>query len=115
MSKGYLDNYTDLKELIITNPELPIMFMCSDECSNPDYSWSIGSAKAKIEYVLYEKCLSDEKIYTSEDDLQEDLELHYYEEHDELTELQQEEAVREEMKWYEDKWIKSIIVYVEAY
>lgn len=116
MCIGYLDDYKELKQLIAENSDLPIMFMASDECGNPDYSWTIASAKAKIEHMLDEKLgFNDEKLYTDEDDLREDLESYYYEEHDDMTKLQQEEAVNEKMEYFKDKWIKCIIVYVDAY
>ena len=116
MCISYLDDYSELKQLIVENPELTIMFMASDDVGDPDYGWTIASAKAKIGHVLDEKDgLNDEKLYTDEDDLREDLENYYYEEHDDMTELQQEEAVKEKMEYYKDKWIKCIIVYVDAY
>jgi len=116
MCISYLDDYKDLKQLLAENPELPIMFMASEDCGNPDYGWTIASAKARIKHVLDEKLeFNDEKLYTDEDDLREDLEEYYYEEHDDMTQLQQEEAVNEKMEYYKDQWIKCIVVYVDAY
>ena len=116
MCISYLDDYKEFKQLLAENRELPIMFMASEDCVNPDYGWTIASAKARIENVLDEKLgFNDDKLYTDEDDLREDLEAYYYEEHDDMTELQQEEAVNEKMEYYKDKWIKCIIVYVDAY
>lgn len=113
---SYLDDYKELRELISSNPDLPMMFICSEDCGDPDYGWTLGSAKARIKNVMIEKTpFNEEKLYTDEDDLKEDIESYIYEEHDGLSETQQEELANEMMKSYEDKWVKAIVIYVDAY
>ena len=44
---SYADDYKELKQLIVENPTLPLMFMANEECGNPDWAWAIASAKAE--------------------------------------------------------------------
>lgn len=112
---GYFDEYKELRTLIAENPELPLMFMASDECGNPDWAWSVASAKAKKGILLDTEGPNIEKIYQAEDELEEDVQEKIGDENPNWTGLQIEEAAKEEIKKYIDKWIDVIYVYIEAY
>ena len=113
--KSYLDEYKDLKEVILENPNLPIMFMVNHDYGNPDYHWSIAAAKAKVGIVFFSEEWNEEKIYLDEDDLYQDVEGWVCENHESWTELQKEEASNEKMKEFESKWENAILVRVEPY
>lgn len=113
--ESYINDYKDLKQLITENPELPLVFMASDECGNPDYAWTVASAKAKKGILLDAKGPNEEKLYASEDELWEDLDDDISEKHGDWTDEEVLEATVEELKKYEDKWIDVIYVYIESY
>jgi len=112
---NYVDDYKELRTLIAENPELPLIFMAGDGCTNPDYAWSIASAKAKKGIYLTSTGPDDEKMYSSEDDLREDIDDCISEEHGDWTDEEVLEATVEELKKYEGDWIDVIYVYIEAY
>lgn len=112
---SYIDDYKDLKEIIRENPTLPLIFMASEDVGGSDYSYTAVQAKVEKGVFLNEKAINDEKIYSSEDDLEDDLYDYFFEENDGWTEVQVEEAVKEKMEFYKDKWIDVIYVWVSAY
>lgn len=114
---SYIDDYKELRQVIAENPALPLVFSTSDECGNPDYAWSLATAKAEKGILLNCKPdeANDEKIYTDEDDLREDIEEYVSDENELYLQEEIKEKVDEIMKKYDDKWIEVIWVKVEPY
>ncbi|MHC1723061.1 MAG: hypothetical protein AB9836_07665 [Aminipila sp.] len=112
---SYIDDYKELRTLTIENPSLPLIFMAGDGCTNPDYAWTVASARAKKGIYLTSIGPNEEKMYSSEDDLREDIDDRISEQHGDWTDEEILEATVEELKKYEDKWIDVIYVYIEAY
>ncbi|QAT43460.1 hypothetical protein [Aminipila luticellarii] len=113
--KSYIDEYKDLRQLIAENPELPLIFMAADDCTNPDYAWTLANARAEKGIYLASMGPNDEKMYSSVDDLREDIESCIFKDHGDWTKEKILEETEEELKKYEGDWIDVIYVYVETY
>ena len=92
------DEYKSLKQLIIDNPILPMIFFASDDCNDGDYNLEQANAMGYIGHIL--NCKSDElprddKIYMDEEDF--------------------DNKVNEWMGKLEPYWEKYIIVEVRDY
>ena len=109
------DEYKELREIIALNPELPIMFTVDSKCGSPDYAWSIAMAKAKVGIVFFNKEWNEEKVYTDEDVLMEDVEEWVFDNYNELTKDDQEELIKAKIKEFEDQWENTIIIKVTNY
>jgi len=109
MISKFLDQYKELREIVAENHQLPIMFMASEECSNPDYSYVIAKAKAKIEMVAF----AEEGIYTDENELRDEIEAGIASDNPEISEEDLNKEIQMEMNTIE--WTKAIVVYIESY
>ncbi|MEL7661553.1 hypothetical protein [Acetobacterium wieringae] len=109
MISKFLDQYKELREIVAENPELPIMFMASEECSNPDYSYVMAKAEARVETLAF----TEERIYTDEDDLREDIEGGIWVDNPDISEEDLKKETEMEMKAVE--WTKAIVIYIESY
>lgn len=109
MVSKFLDQYKELRDIVAENPELPIMFMASEDCSNPDYGYTLAQAKAKIETVAF----TEEQIYTDEDELKGDLSDGIFSDNPEISEEDLEKEIQMEMDTIE--WTKAIVICVEKY
>ncbi|OXS26381.1 MAG: hypothetical protein BI182_08265 [Acetobacterium sp. MES1] len=109
MISKFLDQYKELREIVAENPELPIMFMASEDCSNPDYCYVITQAKAKIETVAF----AEEGIYTDEDELRYEIEAGIASDNPEISEEDLDKEIQMEMNTIE--WTKAIVIYIESY
>lgn len=49
--KECITNSDELKKLIAENPDLPIMFMCGEECYCDDFGYTINTGRFNIEEV----------------------------------------------------------------
>ena len=67
----YLTDNTELKELILQNPTLPLLFFATDEANSGKYQTESCSVDCYIGEVLdYEY---SDKIYLDRDDFEEDI------------------------------------------
>lgn len=109
MISKFLDKYKELREIVAENPELPIMFMASEECSNPDYCYVIAKAQAKIEMVAF----TEDGIYTDEDELKDWIWSGILSDNAEISQQDLNKEIEMEMKAVE--WTKAIVIYIESY
>lgn len=57
----------ELKKLIAENPELPIMYMCGEECYCDDYGYTVNTGSYQIEEVtLIDNMICDDKVELEE-------------------------------------------------
>lgn len=57
----------ELKRLISENPDLPIMYMCGEECYSDDYGYTINTGSYNIEEVtLVDDMICDDKVELEE-------------------------------------------------
>lgn len=111
-----LNECKDLKKLMFENPDLPLLFMAGNTGNDGDFMYmSCHSISAsKCELLDDSPNFGDGSIYTSKEQLREDLEFYLLGEGEncELNGRQFKKLVDEEMEKYEDKWRECIIVYV---
>lgn len=98
-----LTDNTEVRELIINNPDLPLIFLCGEECWNDECGYLVNIGKASIdELALYE-----EKLVTQED-LEEKLTNVMSKENKNLTNEEFSKLVSDELSKYEFR--KAIVV-----
>ena len=106
------ENINDLLKLVKENPDLPIVFMVATECVPSDeYAYWLSECGGTY---ISEYCNTDGEVFFEEDydDLVEKWIDNNYEEFPDKTDVELEEIAKSYVDNY--KWIKAIIVYVEA-
>lgn len=105
---------TELRKLILENPDLPIVVLADGETSCADDSmwWYQSDVKCHKGIMLDYDLEWTDRTYDDETDFEEDLAEYLYDEHDDLTEFQLEEFVKEKLKEYEPYWRDVIVVKV---
>lgn len=128
-----LNDCKELKELMFKNPDLPLLFMAGNTGNDGDFmymSCSLVNA-SKCELLDDSPNFGDGSIYTSRDQLREDIEFYFLNEDEDyrpsedvefyllnedenykFSEKELSRLVDKEMEKYEDKWRECIIVYV---
>lgn len=104
-----LNNTTKLKELVVKNPELPLLIFCGEDCWTGDYSFNMACAREpSIEVLtLYGDVWMPE--YVVEEKLADDLANESEYEH-----LSDEEYAKTiSQKVAEMEACKAIVIYVE--
>lgn len=101
---------TELRKLIVENPELPIVVMVSQEAASPDWYWTYCTdVRCEVGEVLDCECPWDEeRIYDDREEFEEDLWEHLSDHADTVPEL--EEMVKRSKEDHEQHWHKAIIV-----
>lgn len=111
-----LNECKELKELMFKNPNLPLLFMAGNTGNDGDFMYmSCHSINAsKCELLDYSPNFGDGSIYTSREQLREDIEFYLLDDKNnlKLSEKELGKLVDKEMERYEDKWHECIIVYV---
>lgn len=112
------DEYKSLKQLIIDNPTLPMIFFASDDCNDGDYNLEQAEAIGYIGTIL--NCKSDElprddRIYMDEEDLECDIIDTLWDDYSDLSEEDFDKKVNEWMEKLEPYWEKYIIIEVRDY
>ena len=108
----YLTDNTELKELILQNPTLPLLFFATDEANSVEYQTESCSVDCYIGEVLdYEY---SDKIYLDRDDFEEDIADTLWDDflgktHENCND-EFENYVEQEIKKYEQYWKDCIIV-----
>ena len=114
------NNYTltktsdELKQLILENPELPIVVLAGEEANIGDYRWMFCS---DISFNLYEILDCDfydydDTVFTDRDRLEEYIEDTLYDEYCEKSEEEYEKAIQDQLSELEPYWKKVIAIYV---
>ena len=104
-----LEDTTDLRKLIIENPDLPLLFFCGEEAYYDDgHPYSMASASnAEIqELTLYSG------VWMDKDDYAEKLgdDLAFEEEYKDMTDEEYDKMV--DQKVNETEFVKAIVIYV---
>ena len=114
--REWVDEYKELKQLIIENPDLPLIFFATDEANSGEYSSELADARAHKGVVLNCTGIQEDHIYTDEDDLESDILDMLFDEHGhDWSDEEYEAAVAEKMKEYEPYWVNAIIITVDDY
>lgn len=110
---GLLNSAQELRQLILDNPDLPLLVFAGEDSNSGDYSYmSCSSVKAEVGVFLdCSQTINDERCYTDESDFAEDVESHYYGNFD-GSDAEFETFVENEILKYEPYWKKCIIVRV---
>ena len=114
--REWVDEYKELKQLIIENPDLPLIFFATDEANSGEYSSELADARAHKAIVLNCTGIQEDHIYTDEDDLESDISDMLFDEHGyDWSDEEYETAIAEKMKEYEPYWVNAIIITVDDY
>ena len=114
--REWVDEYKELKQLIIENPDLPLIFFATDEANSGEYFSELADARAYKGIVLNCTGVQEDHIYTDEDDLESDISDMLFDEHGhDWSDEEYEAAIAEKMKEYEPYWVNAIIIIVDDY
>ena len=104
-STGLLHATDELRQLILENPELPLLVFAGEDCNSGDYSYmSCSSVTASIgEFLDFPQTVNDEICFTDRDELEEEIENR-----SDFTAY-----IKAEMELYAPYWKPCIIVYVD--
>lgn len=103
-----------VRETLAAHPSLPIIYFMDTD--GEDGSVMAYKSYAEVGYVLLCKGPDTEKIYTSEDDLRDDLVdvVLAGRNYDALTDTELDTLIDEECKKYEPFWEECILVWLQA-
>lgn len=111
-STGLLHATDELRQLILENPELPLLVFAGEDCNSGDYSYmNCSSVTASIgEFLDFPQTVNDEICFTDRDELEEEIENR-----SDFTGTDEEFTayIKAEMELYAPYWKPCIIVYVD--
>lgn len=111
----FLNECKELKRLIAEYPDLPLMFFHEDTGDYRSGYISCSSVAAEKGEVLdcYQD-INDEKVFTSRDEFEEELQevLCGIDEYRNISDEEFHEILKKEKSKYDDKWKDCIILYV---
>ena len=115
MNRTYslVQNSDELKKLILENPELPIVVLAGEEANSGYNGWMYcSSISFAIDEILdcdfYDY---DDTVFTDRDRLEERIEEDLYDEYQDKTNEEYDEAIKREVEKYEPYWKKVIAIY----
>ncbi len=110
---GLLHSSDELRQLIIDNPDLPLLVFAGEDCNNGDYCFmSCGSVSASVgEFLDCQQTVDDERCFTDRDEFQEKLEDNLCDSFD-GSEQEFEAYIEDILMEYEPYWKPCIILYV---
>lgn len=103
-----LNDTTELRKLIIENPDLPLIVFCSDECNDGDYCYEYAD--------VYNTSITELTIYDdhwlSKDDYEDKLsdDLCDKEEYKDLSDEEYNKMIKQKIA--ETEFVKAIVIYV---
>lgn len=108
-----LHNTEMLKQMIIENPDLPLLVFAGEEANSGDYSF-MCCTDVRVEKGEVLDCAgpNDEIIYTDREDLEDDVGEELYREVGDIPDEEYEKMLKEEMSKYEEYWTDCIILIV---
>lgn len=114
----YSFNTDKIKQLILENPELPLIIIAGENACEYGYSEDFCSkAQAYLgEFLNCEQDFDEGRIFTDREDFQDivyDYYYHYCDIHLEGSEREQEEYIEKKISEYDPYWEKCIILYVD--
>lgn len=104
-----LNDLTELRQLIIENPELPLLIFCGEDSWHDEWSYEQAMMRGKPcidELILYKDCWVDKDDY--EEKLRDD--LCDWEEYKDLSDAEYDKMI--EQKIAETEFVKAIVIYV---
>lgn len=109
-----LHDATELRKLIIENPDMPLMIFVGQDTYNDEYMYTAcTSVKAKIGEILdCDQQVNEEKIYCDRTDFEDDLRIHLEDEFN-GDDKEFDEFVGKKLSEYEPFWKKAIIIYAD--
>lgn len=107
-----LEDTTELRKLIIENPDLPLIVFCGDESWDGEHSYNSAEINscAIEELTLYDN--GYEEIWMSKEDYFERLsyDLCDKEEYEDMTDKEYDEMINQKVN--ETEFVKAIVIYV---
>lgn len=114
---GLLHSTDELKQLIVENPDLPIVVFAGDSANNGDYGFmSCSRVRAQEgEFLDCEQQINDCKCYTDRDDFEDDVAdlLAGEEQYRNLPDDEFNAIVEQTVNEYDDFWKPCILVSVD--
>ena len=107
-------NSDELKRLILEYPDLPIVVLAGQEAHNDSYyGWMYCSdiSFAIDEILDYDFYDYDDTVFTDRDRLKERIEEDLYDEYQDKSDEEYDEAIKREIEKYEPYWKKVIAIY----
>lgn len=102
-----------LRKIILENPDLPLVVFAGEEANCGDYSWiCCTDVRANKGEILDCAGPSDELIYMSRDELEDDVADMLYSEVGDIPDDEYNRLLKERMSKYEEYWTKCIVLYV---
>lgn len=115
--QGITTSSEEIRKAILEHPSLPLLFVRDGDAGNLDYECSLGTASAKITDVLLEPddmwIPDEEKLYTSEEALVEDMKERFYSDMFGVTDERWCEWKEKKLQEYKPYWKECILVYVD--
>lgn len=117
--QGILTDNIKLKNLILENPDLPLLCFATEEANSGEWYTELASCRCCKGIVLdaTKDCWlpNAEKIYTDEDDLEEDIADALCDDYAHLSDDEFFDLVKEKMKALEPYWKECIIITVDGF
>lgn len=111
---GLLTATDELRQLIIDNPDLPILVFAGQDCNNGDYGYmACGNVSASLgEFLDCQQDVDDERCFTDREEFGEMLGDQLYDEFD-GSDREWEEYLESRIVEYDPYWKPCIIIYVD--
>lgn len=113
-SAGYTYDTSELRRMIIENPDLPLVVFAGENVYSDDYASVLcADVRAYIDEILdYDQQVNEEKIYCDRTDFEDDLRIHLEDEFD-GNDKEFDEFATKKLSEYDPYWKKVIIVYAD--
>jgi len=111
---GLLSSASELRKLIIENPDLPLLVFAGEDANSGNYWGYMSCSYVSADVGEFLDCMqtvNDEKCYCDRDDFEEDIINSLYDYYDEPDDVF-EKRIKEELAKYEPYWKPCIILYV---
>jgi hypothetical protein len=112
---GFLHSTKELRQLIIDNPDLPLIVFASEDANTGDYAYMTCS-KVRANISEYLDCIApcnDAKAYLDREDFAEDMMECYADDYPDLSDEEFYQHMEAEIAKYDKYWVKCIAVYVD--
>lgn len=108
-----IHNTEKLRDLILENPDLPLVVFAGEEANGGDYTYvCCTDVRADKGEILDCAGPNDELIYTDRDELEDDVSEELYDEVGDIPDDEYDKLLRERLDKYEEYWVECILVYV---
>ncbi len=117
--QGIVIDNTELKKLILENPNLPLLIFATEDANSGEWSTELASCRCKKGIVLDEAkdCWvpRNDRVYMDEDDLEYDIREALDDIQEGLNDEEFDNLVAIKMKTLEPYWKECIIVIVDRF